>query len=169
MSGNYNGLKQELAVQVAAFIEANIKMIFTALLISTAVLFVLAVINIVANWRMFEKAGEHGWCCLIPFVSGHVFYKIAWHPFFYWLNTACLFGVEIFSSMQLEGGVNMPYIALASLVLSIASIALSIVHNVKLSRCFGHGVGFAIGLTFLPLIFMPILGLGNSIYEGKIR
>lgn len=168
MSGNYNELKNELATQIAAFIEANIKTVFAILLIASAVVIIFGVITIVANWRMFEKAGERGWWCLIPFMNGHVAHKIAWHPFFYWFNAACLFGVEIFNGMQTEGGVNMPYIAIASLILAIGSIAMSVAYNIKLSRCFGHGVGFAVGLIFLPMIFIPILGFGSSIYEGKL-
>lgn len=32
-----------------------------------------------------------------------------------------------------------------------------------LSKSFGKGVGFTIGLLFLPFIFMPILGFDKSI------
>ena len=36
----------------------------------------------------------------------------------------------------------------------------------NLSLAYGHGVGFAIGLFFLSPIFMLILGLGSSQYQG---
>ena len=35
-----------------------------------------------------------------------------------------------------------------------------------LSKSFGHGVGFTIGLIFLSWIFMSILGFGSSRYRG---
>ncbi len=169
MNQSFNDLKTELAADIAAFIEANIKTVLLVLLISSIVLIIIAVINIVAQWRIFEKAGERGWFSLIPILSGHVFHKIAWHPFFFWFNSACLLSIEIFNAMQIEGGVAMPYISLAALILSIGSLLLSVSFSVKLARSFGHGVGFALGLIFLPLIFVPILGLGSSIYQGKIR
>lgn len=37
----------------------------------------------------------------------------------------------------------------------------------KLSKAFGHGIGFTLGLIFLSPIFMLILGFGNSQYIGK--
>lgn len=166
---SYNELREELVLKISAFIEANMKEVLTVLLIASAVVIVFGVITIVANWRIFEKAGEHGWCCLIPFVNGHVSHRIAWHPFFYWVGVLASLGLETLNTMQLSTGVNMPYISLVSLVLSLGSLLLFIAYNVKLSRAFGHGVGFAVGLMLLPMIFIPILGFGSSVYEGKIR
>jgi hypothetical protein len=37
---------------------------------------------------------------------------------------------------------------------------------VALAAKFGKGVGFAIGLIFLPFIFYPILGFGDAQYSG---
>ena len=34
------------------------------------------------------------------------------------------------------------------------------------SKSFGKGVGFTLGLLFLPVIFFPILGFGSSKYIG---
>jgi len=36
----------------------------------------------------------------------------------------------------------------------------------ELSKSFGKGVGFTLGLIFLPFIFYPILGFDNSQYNG---
>jgi hypothetical protein len=35
-----------------------------------------------------------------------------------------------------------------------------------LSKSYGHSEGFTIGILFLPFIFLPILGLGDSKYVG---
>ena len=35
-----------------------------------------------------------------------------------------------------------------------------------LSKSFGHGVGFTLGLLFLSLIFVYILAFGSSTYRG---
>lgn len=52
----------------------------------------------------------------------------------------------------------------------IASIGLAVIeimakHN--LSKAFGHGVGFTIGLYFFDPVFRMILGFGSSQYTGN--
>lgn len=37
----------------------------------------LAIFSIIGQWKMFEKAGEPGWACLIPFYNIWVMVKIA--------------------------------------------------------------------------------------------
>lgn len=36
----------------------------------------LLVLEVVAYWKLFEKAGEEGWKSLIPVYSGYMIYKI---------------------------------------------------------------------------------------------
>ena len=38
----------------------------------------LIILAIVAMWRIFTKAGEKGWKCLIPVYGAYVEYKIGW-------------------------------------------------------------------------------------------
>lgn len=49
----------------------------------------------------------------------------------------------------------------------IAAMVLSIVFYHKLSKAFGHGIGFTLGLIFLNPIFMLILAFGGSQYVGN--
>ncbi|HYO18387.1 MAG TPA: DUF5684 domain-containing protein, partial [Dermatophilaceae bacterium] len=35
-----------------------------------------------------------------------------------------------------------------------------------LSQPFGHGAGFTVGLVLVPIIFLPILAFGDSVYQG---
>jgi len=37
---------------------------------------------------------------------------------------------------------------------------------IDLAKSFGKGVGFAIGLILLSVIFFPILGFGSATYQG---
>ncbi len=39
---------------------------------------------IVSYWKLFNKAGERGWKCLIPFYNDYVRYKITWKPAVFW-------------------------------------------------------------------------------------
>jgi hypothetical protein len=43
-------------------------------------------------------------------------------------------------------------------------IYIIILHG--LSKSFGKGVGFTVGLFFFRFIFIPILGFGSAVYSG---
>ena len=113
-------------------------------------------LQIIANWRIFTKAGEAGWKSIIPIYGDYISYKIAWQPAYFWLTLV----LGIVSSC-LQGTLETN----DSLMISILAI-ISIMYSVKLARAFGRGTGFAIGLIFLPPIFMLILGFGDDRYYG---
>lgn len=50
--------------------------------------------------------------------------------------------------------------------LTISLIIAVIIADVKLAKAFGKGAGFALGLIFLSVIFLPILGFGSAQYQG---
>ena len=50
----------------------------------------------------------------------------------------------------------------------VISFVISVVVYARLSKVFGHGVGFTLGLVFLSGIFMLILGFGSSKYDKKV-
>lgn len=52
--------------------------------------------------------------------------------------------------------------------LAIAILVLSIIAWHRLSKAFGHGGGFTVGLVFLPFIFILILAIGESKYQGNV-
>jgi hypothetical protein len=47
----------------------------------------------------------------------------------------------------------------------IGVIFLIILWN-ELSKLFGKGVGYTIGIIFLPFIFLPMLAFGSAEYQG---
>jgi hypothetical protein len=94
---------------------------------------------IAATWRMYEKAGQPGWASIIPFYNLYVLLVIAGKPW-WWL--------------------------LVMLFVPIVNLVFTIMLYVALSKSFGHGVGFALGLIFLNPIFILILGFGSSQYVG---
>ena len=57
--------------------------------------------------------------------------------------------------------------AAIELVFLIAALVLKIIGDNKLSKSFGHGAGFTVGLVFLNPIFKLILGFGSSKYVGN--
>lgn len=99
---------------------------------------VVCVLMLVAEWRIFVKAGEAGWKCLIPVYGACVLSRIITGSMAKWL--LCL--IPIFGFFY---GIVLDY---------------------KLCKCFGHGVGFFIGMLFLPSIFTLILAFDSSDYYG---
>ncbi|MCU4174465.1 DUF5684 domain-containing protein [Carboxylicivirga sp. N1Y90] len=97
-----------------------------------------AILMIVSGWKIFEKAGKPGWACLIPIYNTLVLLEIVGKPW-YWLLLMMIPGVGA--------------------IFAIWSINL-------LSKSFGYGTGFTLGLIFLSPIFYPILGLGDAKYNG---
>lgn len=105
-------------------------------IIITYILVVL--ILVIAQWRIFEKAGQPGWACIIPIYSTLVLLRIIGKPT-WWLL------------MMLIPFVNIVY--------AIWSVNL-------LSKSFGKSEGYTVGMIFLPFIFYPMLGFGSAEYQG---
>ncbi|MGI5989404.1 MAG: DUF5684 domain-containing protein [Lachnospiraceae bacterium] len=99
---------------------------------------IVCILLIVAQWKIFEKAGEAGWKSIIPFYNQYILFKIAWGSGWFFLL----------------------------MLIPIVNVVIMIVLDVKLAKAFGQGTGFAIGLIFLPNIFQLILGFGNYTYVG---
>ena len=99
---------------------------------------VVYAIAVIPYWVIFTKAGQPGWPALIPIYSTYILLKVIGRPG-WWL---LLFLVPLLN------------IVIAIIVLN------------DLSKSFGHGVGFTLGLLFLSLIFLYILAFGSSTYRG---
>ena len=100
---------------------------------------IIAVIGLVAMWRIFSKAGEPGWKCLIPLYNTYTEFKF------------------VFGNGWLFLLMLIPFVNIVMLILL----------EVELCKSFGRGVGFTIGMILLPTIFMLILGFGGAEYIGS--
>ncbi len=96
-----------------------------------------AVLVIIAQWKIFTKAGKEGWKALIPVYNTYTMLQI----------------------------LNMEPMLCFLVLLPGANFMLGIVMNVKLAKSFGKGTGFAIGLILLPAIFEMILAFGDAKYK----
>ncbi len=112
--------------------------IMAAMGIYVVVLLAIAVFAIVCMWKIFTKAGQPGWASIIPFYNYYVLFEIAW-------GNGLLFLL---------------------MFIPVANFVVMIILWVKLSQSFGYSAAFAIGLLFLPIIFLPILAFGSSRYIG---
>ena len=97
------------------------------------VIFLLA-----AQWKVFVKAGQPGWACIIPIYNIYIMTKIAGKPGIWTLW--CLIPV-----------VNIVFVIW--------------LYNM-ISKSFGKDEGFTVGLILLGVIFWPILGFGDARYIG---
>lgn len=128
--------------------------------------FVWWILQIIANWNIFTKADEAGWKSLIPIYGDYVSYKIAWQTSYFWLSFILGIVASYVSSANLNESMFLTVIAT---LLRIVIAVINIMYCVKLSRAFGHGIGFAIGLILLQPIFLLILGFGSDQYYGADR
>ena len=127
---------------------------------------IFILLQVIANWRIYTKAGESGWKSLIPLYTQYIAFKIAWKTSMFWLmllvTVAAYVMIMLSTVIPALAFIFMWLIILCCAVLTI----IGIVFSYKLSRAFGHGVGYTLGLIFLNPIFILILGLGKSQYIG---
>lgn len=97
----------------------------------------LTALMVIAWWKIFEKAGEAGWKCLIPIYNIIIQLRIVGKPG-WWIIW---------------------------FLIPIANIVVWIWVTNLFSMSFGKGTGYTVGLIFLPIIFYPILGLGDAEYR----
>jgi hypothetical protein len=153
----------------------------------------LNILLIVALWKLFEKAGEHGWAALIPYYNSYVLFKISGKKKLFWaflpvsiitiiswifffveavliLSTGVLYGYGSYSGARGDESALAAYSAglLISLLVGIAGfIALfvfRILQSIGLVKNFGVSGGYAAGIIFLPHIFYCILAFSSNIH-----
>lgn len=99
---------------------------------------IITIIVLIALWKMFKKAGQPGWGCIVPIYNLICFGRIA-------------FGNGALGLLALIPGANL--------------IFLMVVYFC-IAKKFGKGTGFAIFSALLPGVAVLILGFGNAEYEG---
>src|SRR5205085_10473864 len=92
------------------------------------------VLVFVSLWKIFEEAGKPGWAGIVPIYNLIILLEIIGKPLWWIVLFFCL------------GPVGW------------------ILASLELAKVFGKEVGFAIGLMFLPFIFLPILAFGDARY-----
>ncbi|MBS0192465.1 MAG: signal peptidase I [Planctomycetes bacterium] len=98
----------------------------------------ILVFFIVTFWKIFGKAGQPGWYSLIPIFNIYILLKIVGRP--WWWLILCM----------------IPFVG----------IIIAIIVTLDLAKSFGKGVGFAIGMILLGIVFYPILAFGSAEYQG---
>lgn len=131
----------------------------TTILFMTVLWFILQVI---ADWKIFQKAGEAGWKSIIPILNVITEYGLSWNAFMGVIYMVCSIASYILSNNQTEMSPRMIIAGIAAFIV----LVLHIIQSLKLSRAFGHRIGFAVLLILLGPIGRIILGFGDSRYIG---
>ena len=139
------------AAEVSVFLGMGAMLFFIAV--------VWYIIQILAYWKIFTKAGEAGWKSIIPFYNLYIQFKLTWNPQFFFVLLVCLILGSWLRSLD-------SMIAVAGVLLMMAATVVSWIGNFKLAKAFNRGIGFTLGLIFLQPIFLLILGFGDAEYIG---
>jgi hypothetical protein len=165
-------------------------------IVSNFISIALTVLLIVAWWKLFEKAGEHGWAAIIPYYNSYVLFKISGKKKLYWaflpvsiitIIAWIVFYVEIiiilwrsimlvygsyggwsnYDSVLAAHSVGLLLCLIVCIAGGIARLVFRIIQSIGLVKNFGLSGGYAVGLIFLPHIFYSILAFSSSIqYTG---
>ncbi len=98
----------------------------------------ITVVLIIAQWKIFTKAGKPGWASIVPIYNIIVLLEIVGKPTWWIL----LFLIPCVNIVFLVWTINL------------------------LSKSFGKDEGFTVGLLLLGFIFYPILAFGDAVYVG---
>ena len=104
----------------------------------TIIALAILALQVASLWVIFRKAGEPGWAAVIPIYNLFVLVRVAGFSWWWFL---------------------LLWIPILNLI-AVFAIPFG------LSRRFGHGAAFGLGLLFLPLIFYPVLAFGGSHHTG---
>lgn len=110
----------------------------TMMMVVSLIGLAIAVVEIIALWKVFTKAGKPGWASLIPFYNMYTIFQIA--------------------------GMNGWMFLLT--FIPIVNVVMLIMLGLNLAKAFGKSNSFAVGLILLNPIFMMILAFSNAQYAG---
>jgi hypothetical protein len=124
------------------------------------------ILQVVAYWRIFTKAGKPGWHSIIPFLNNWDLIDLSWSRTIAWVGIAAAVITScLYSPAYAEDAST--FVKVIFWVASVVSAVIAIVTQYKLAKAFGKGVGFFLGLLFLNPIFKLILGFGDARYQGR--
>jgi hypothetical protein len=109
---------------------------------------ILYIVFSLGVWGTYKKAGPNGdpaWAAFVPIYNFYIMLKVAGRPA--WWTWFLLLPI-------------IPFLG------SIALLVIGIIVLNDVSKSFGHGAGFTVGLVLLSVIFWYILWLGSSQYRG---
>ena len=99
----------------------------------------LAVIEMVASWTVYSKAGQPGWAALIPIYNFAILCRMAGHSGWWVLL----------------------------LLVPLVNVVIPFIVHIDVARKFGHGALFGVCMTLFDFICMPILAFSDAVYNPR--
>lgn len=112
----------------------------------------LAIFMIIASCKVYMKAGRKWWEAIIPIYNTFIYFRIINLSWWWLLVFLPILGLSFYESTEVMG--------------MLLNFGFSIFLTERLSKSFGQGGWFTVGLVLLPFIFFPILAWGKSEYKG---
>ena len=146
------------------------------------------ILQVIALWKVFKKAGYEGWKSIIPLYNEFCLFHISWkNREMPWIWLGLILGGGWFQTYCAQRNITSGFMYEAGVYLILAAIVLQIIRNFKEAKAFGKKGGFGLGLSIGPIctvisnvtgvnlswlfwyltpIFNMVLGLGHSKYLG---
>jgi hypothetical protein len=103
------------------------------------IMFAVVGVMLAGMWKVFTKAGQPGWACIVPFYNNYVLTcEIA--------KKEILWFILMF----------IPIVGIVAMVMVCMEVA----------KKFGKSEAYGIGLALLGPIFFPMLGFSDARYQG---
>lgn len=119
-------------------------MMMTILIVAS----IIGLFFIICFWKILSKAGEPGWASIIPIYREILLFKMIGKPA-WWVLVFVLAMIPVVNFVGI-----------------FVVFGVMIYLNLELAKAFGQSTGFAVGLILLPIVFIPILAFGDSVYVG---
>ena len=116
-----------------------------ALIILYIAIYIVFALGVYGTYKKAGPNGDPAWAAFVPIYNFIIMLKVAGRPL--WWGWFLLLPL-------------VPFLG------SLALLVISIIVLNDVSKSFGHGGGFTVGLVLLSVIFWYILWLGKSQYRG---
>ena len=131
----------------------------TAIIVISVIGLALWILQIIGQYKAFQKAGQQGYTGLIPMVDEFVMGQLSGAR----KDTMILLLMKTFGAL----------LGLIPFVGWIAYIIVVLIFECKqryaVSKSFGYDVGMTVLLVLLPFIGWMIIGCGGSVYRGPSK
>ena len=129
------------------------------------------ILQVVAYWKIFVKAGKPGWHSIIPFLNEWDRTDMSWNRTMAWVMIVCMIlGSILYNrgmTVNADGETVRTFVGTLGSIISLVGAVIAIISEYKLAKAFVKGFGSFLGLLFLNPIFKLILGFGNAKYQGR--
>lgn len=136
----------------------------------------ICILQIIALWKIFVKAGEKGWKSIIPIYNIYIMFKMTkTDNFGFYLGSSLVGSFMVtagaaFDTFSMYGAVNGgcgTMLDIGGIILLLFSVVLKIKMYDNLSHTFGHGSGFTVLMVFFPVIAYAILAFSKDVCHSE--